>query len=69
MGSDSYPDLLERLFIAFEETHTFNVIQDVSAQCRRDLTGETTQGGYLELIERLARQRLTNLAPTRIEAI
>ncbi len=65
MAADSYPDLLERLFITFEKTHTFTVIEGVAAQCQRDLAGETTPGAHLELLERLARQRLTDMSPTR----
>ena len=65
MATESYPDLLERLFVAFEKIHTFTVIEDVVAQCQRDLAGETTPGAHLELLERLARQRLTDMSPTR----
>ncbi len=65
MAADSYPDLLERLFAAFEKIHTFAAIEDVAAQCQRDLAGQTSPGAQLELLERLARQRLTDMSSTR----
>lgn len=65
MAADDYPDLLERLFAAFEDRHTFAVIKDVTARCRSDLAGQTPAGARFELLERLARQRLVDMSPTR----
>jgi hypothetical protein len=65
VAADSYPDLLERLFAAFEDRHTIAVIEDVARQCRDELTGQTAPGAQFELLERLVRQRLADLAPTR----
>ncbi len=65
MGADSYADLLERLFAAFETVHTFTVIEDVAARSQEDLAGQTSPGAHLELLERLARQRLTDMSPPR----
>ena len=65
MGADSYADLLERLFAAFETVHTFTVIEEVAARCKDDLAGQTSHNAQLELIERLARHRLTDLPSTR----
>ena len=65
VAADSYPDLLERLFSAYEKVHTFTAIEDVAARCQRDLAGQTSPGAQLELLERLARQRLTDMSPTR----
>lgn len=65
VAADSYPDLLERLFAAFEDRHALPVIEDVAARCRSELTGQTPAGAHFELLERLIRQRLTDMAPTR----
>lgn len=63
--ADSYADTLERLFAAFEDRHTLAVIEGVATHCRAQLAGQTPPGAHLELLERLARQRLDDLAPTR----
>ncbi len=65
MSADSYTDTLERLFAAYECRHTFAVIEQVATECRRQLVGETSSGALLELLERLTRQRLDDLPPTR----
>jgi len=65
VSADSYADTLERLFAAYEDRHTFAVIEDVATQCRTQLTGQSPPGAYPELLERLARQRLDDLPPTR----
>ncbi len=65
MAADCYPDLLERLFAAFEDRHTFAVIKDVTARSESDLAGQTPTGAHFEMLERLARQRLIDLPPTR----
>lgn len=67
MGADSYTDLLERLFASFEDCHTFAVIENVTAQCQHDLAGQTRPAAHIELLERLARQRLSDLPPTRTD--
>ena len=64
MGADSYADLLERLFAAYEDRHTLVVIENVTIECRTDLTGQTAPGAHQELLERLVRQRLDDLPPT-----
>lgn len=65
MSADSYADLVERLFEAFEDRHTLSVIEDVAGRCRTELAGQTPSGAQPELVERLARQRLTDLSPTQ----
>lgn len=65
MAADSFPDLLERLFAAFEQRHTLAVIENVTRQCDSELNGQTPPGAQPELLERLAHQRLTDMAPTR----
>ncbi len=65
MSADSYADTLERLFAAYEDRYTIAVIEDVVTECRTQLAGQTPPGAYLELLERLARQRLDDLSPTR----
>lgn len=65
MNADSYADTLERLFAAYEDRHTIAVINDLVAECRTQLAGQTPPGAQPELLERLARQRLGDLPPTR----
>ena len=62
MSAESYADLLERLFAAYETRHSLAAIELVTAQCRKDLNGQTPPGAHLELLERLARQRLDDLS-------
>ncbi len=64
VNTDSYADLLERLFAVYEDRHTFAVIEDVATECRAQLAGQTPPGAHAELLERLARQRLDDLPPT-----
>lgn len=64
MSADSYADLLERLFAAYETRHSLATIEGVVAQCGTDLTGQTPPGARFELLERLARQRLDDLPPS-----
>jgi hypothetical protein len=66
MAAESYPDLLERLFAAFEDRHTIAAIDGVRRRCRDELTGQTVPGSELELLERLVRQRLSDLGSTRL---
>ncbi len=61
MSADSYADLLERLFATYEARHGFVAIENVATQCRTELAGQTSPGAHLELLERLARQRLDDL--------
>jgi len=63
MGGDSYCDVTERLFAEFERVHRLPVIAQVVGQCRVDLEGAPS-GALPELVERLGRQRLTELAPS-----
>ena len=62
MSDQSYADVTERLFRAFEGVHPLPVITAVVAQCRTDLDSVAT-GAIPELLERLAHQRLTDLQP------
>jgi hypothetical protein len=64
VSADSYADLLERLFATFEDRHSLAVIESVTSGCRAELTGQTPPAARLELLERLARQRLEDLPPT-----
>jgi len=64
MDGDSYCDVTERLFGEFERVHRLPVIALVVGQCRVDLEG-SPRGAVPELLERLARQRLMDLAPSR----
>jgi hypothetical protein len=66
MSADSYADLLERLFAAYETRHSLATIEDVVAQCRTDLAGQTPPGASFELLERLVRQRLDDLPPSSV---
>ena len=65
MSADSYADLLERLFGDFEHRHTIAVIKNVVSASRAQLVGQCPPGAQLELLDRLARQRLNDLPPTR----
>jgi len=57
---DSCCDVTERLFAEFERAHPLPVITEVVRQCRQDLHGAPT-AALPELLERLARQRLSDL--------
>jgi hypothetical protein len=65
VSADSYADLLEGLFSAYEDRHTIPVIEKVVSQSQAQLAGQTPPGARLELLDRLARQRLEDLPPTR----
>lgn len=65
MSADSYADLMERLFGAYEHRHSIAVIEKVVGESRAQLAGQTPPGAYLELLDRLARQRLEDLPPPR----
>jgi hypothetical protein len=65
MSAESYVDLLERLFATYEDRHELAVIEQVTNQCRTELAGQTPPGAHWELLERLARQRLDDLPPSR----
>lgn len=56
--SDSAVDVTERLFAEFEQVHTLPVITTVVLRCYRELA-DAPAGALPELVERLARQRLT----------
>ncbi len=62
MSDQSYADVTERLFGAFEAVHPLPVITAVVAQCRADLDS-VPSGAIPELLERLAHQRLSDLQP------
>jgi len=65
MNDQSYADVTERLFRAFEEVHPLPVITAVVQQCRVDL--DSVPSGAIpelpELLERVAHQRLSDLQP------
>ncbi len=58
MGSDSYADVVERLFHEFDWAVPLPDIAKLVGQCRQDRVGSTE----LEGLENEARQRLTNLS-------
>ncbi len=60
MNNVSYCDLTERLFAEFEWRHPLPVITAVVRQCDADLSGAPPEA-LPELLERSARQRLTDL--------
>jgi len=60
MNDDSYCDVTERLFGEFERVHPLPVIAAVVRQCRNVLEG-SPPGALPEVLERLARQRLSDL--------
>lgn len=64
MNNDSYCDVTERLFAEFEQVHPLPAIAAAVRQCRQDLEGGAPRGAFPELLERLARQRLTDLQPS-----
>ncbi len=59
----SYCDITERMFTEFARMHPLPVIATLVRQCRRDLEG-SPPGALPELVERLARQRLSDLPPS-----
>ncbi len=63
MSEESYCDVAERLFGEFERVHRLPVIAAVVRQCQVQLEG-AAKGSVPVLLERLARQRLTDLPPT-----
>ena len=63
MDDVSYCDVTERMFREFERVHPLPVIAGVVRQCREDLVG-SPRGALPELLERLARQRLSDLQPS-----
>ncbi len=62
MSDQSYADVTERLFRAFEEVHPLPVITAVVQQCRADLDSVPSEA-IPELLERVAHQRLSDLQP------
>lgn len=63
MNDVSYCDVTERMFAEFERVHPLPVIAAVVRQCCDDLAG-SPPGAIPELVERLARQRLSDLPPS-----
>jgi len=63
MNDVSYCDVTERMFTEFERVHPLPVIAAVVRQCRDDLAG-SPPGALPELVQRLARQRLSDLPPS-----
>ena len=61
-------DVTERLMAEFEDRLGLQLVSGVVSACRRDLQG-TPSGPMPELLERLARQRLTDLAEGRDGAV
>ncbi len=68
MSADSYADLLERLFGDYEDRHTIAVIEKVGSQSRAQLAGQSPPGAQLELLDRLARQRLERAVANGVPA-
>lgn len=65
--SDSLADVVERMFAAFESELSLETIVGVVRRARREL--DVVAGPSLtEMLERLARQRLTNLAELQAPA-
>ncbi|MDQ1501993.1 MAG: hypothetical protein QOK10_2194 [Pseudonocardiales bacterium] len=60
LHSDSYADVVERLLEDYHDRLSLHEITAVVAGCRRDLAG-APKGALAELIERLARQRISEL--------
>ncbi len=58
MDSYSYADVIERLFRQFDGVIALPVIVEVTHECRQQLSGSPV-AAMPELLERLARQRLT----------
>lgn len=65
MSAESYADLLEGLFAAYEDRHSLAVIESVAAHSRIELASQTAPDTPLELLERLVRQRLEDLTRSR----
>ncbi len=63
MNDVSYCDVTERMFTEFERVHPLPVIAAIVRQCRDDLAG-SPPGALPELVQRLARQRLSDLPPS-----
>lgn len=64
MSALSFADLMERLFQDFETDFSLPHIEQVVETARRDLAGHChSPDAELELVFRLARQRLTDLVP------
>ncbi len=63
MHRDSECDVTERLFRDFERLHPLPVIATVVRRCRMELQ-ESLRGAVPQSLERLARQRLTDLPPS-----
>ena len=59
---DSLVDAVERLFREFEDQYSLTEIVAVVRECRKQLCC-SPQGALPELVERLARQRLTSRRP------
>jgi len=58
MDSYCYADVIERLFREFDGAIALPVIVEVTHECRQQLSGSPA-AAMPELLERLARQRLT----------
>jgi hypothetical protein len=61
MPSGSIAEITERLFAEFAPRVSLTTIVAAVRQCRSDLDG-TAESALPEMVERLARQRLTELA-------
>ncbi len=58
MPDSWYPNVLERLFAEFEDRYSLTQISAVVRECRSQLGGAPVTA-LAELVERLARERLT----------
>ena len=63
VSTETLVDVTERLFAEFERRLSLTTISATVHECRRDLAG-APQPALPELVERLARQRLTQLTET-----
>ncbi len=64
MHRDSECDVAERLFRDFERLHPLPVIATVVRRCRMELQESLLGAADPQSLERLARQRLTDLPPS-----
>ncbi|MDQ6658006.1 MAG: hypothetical protein M3Z00_07250 [Actinomycetota bacterium] len=65
MSADSYADLMEGQFAAFNDRHELGVIEAVVRKCRAELAGQVPLGGQFEMLDRLVRQRLGEMPASR----
>jgi len=64
MRRDGYADLMETMFASYDHILPLAVIVEVVSRCRSDLAG-SPPGALPELLDRLARHRLSALSDQR----